>query len=289
VTHEAIRLAAARTGASARRIPLYDRIDGISEEQIVGRIRAAIQPSTRVLGLTWVHSSTGLKLPIRAITDAVAAINAARDEADRVLVCVDGVHGFGNQDVTFEDLGCDFLIAGCHKWLFGPRGTGIVAGTRRGWEAVLPTIPSFIDDRAWNSWLSGEELDGPSTASSMTPGGFKAFEHQWALTEAFAFNEAIGKARIAERTRQLADQLKEALSGMSHVRLLTPRLEALSAGIVAFDIEGFSAAAAVRRLRERRIIASVSPYAVPHVRLTPSIVNTPEEVDAAAREIRALA
>ena len=78
----------------------------------------AITPATRVLALTWVHSSTGLKLPLRAITDAVRRINAGRDEAGRVLVCVDGVHGFGIEDVVLSDLGCDFFMAGCHKWLF---------------------------------------------------------------------------------------------------------------------------------------------------------------------------
>jgi isopenicillin-N epimerase len=45
----------------------------------------------------------------------------------------------------------------------------------------------------------------------------------------------------------------------------------------------------VRHLRERRIIASVAPYAVQHVRLTPCIQNTPAEIETALREIRPLA
>src|SRR5690606_14276378 len=108
-----------------------------------------------------------------------------RGDDARVLICVDGVHGFGNQDVTLRDLGCDFLAAGCHKWLFGLRGTGVVAATDRGWDALVPSIPSFIDERVWNAWLSGgqetERIDG----RTLTPGGFKAFEHQWALAKAF--------------------------------------------------------------------------------------------------------
>jgi len=151
-----------------------------------------------------VHSSTGLKLPPRAITNAVSEINAGRDEAARVLVCVDGVHGFGIEDVVLSDLGCDFFMAGCHKWLFGPRGTGIVAGTQRAWESLLPTIPSFIDSGNWHAWSSGIDPEGPTTASRMTPGGYKAFEHLWALTQAFAFQQWIGKARVAERTHSLA-------------------------------------------------------------------------------------
>ena len=289
VTHEALRLASKRTGAKVRKIPLYEHINGITEDQIVDRIAQAITPATRVLALTWVHSSTGLKLPLRRIADALNRINVDRDESNRVLLCVDGVHGFGIEDVTLADLSCDFLVAGCHKWLFGPRGTGIVAGTKRGWDAVLPTIPSFIDGSTWEAWFSGTEPAGPTTGSRMTPGGYKAFEHQWALTQAFSFHQSIGKARVAARTYELARQLKEGLASMPHVSLHTPHPDSLSAGIVSFDVQGLSPSAAVMRLRERRIIASVAPYAVPHVRLTPCLANTFQEIETVLQEVRSLA
>ena len=288
VTHEALRLASKRTGAKVRKISLYEQISGITEGQIVDRISQSITPATRALALTWVHSSTGLKLPLRRIAEALDRINAGRGEADRVLFCVDGVHGFGIEDVVLADLGCDFLMAGCHKWLFGPRGTGIVAGTKGGWDAVLPTIPSFIDGGTWEAWFTGNEPAGPNTGSRMTPGGYKAFEHQWALTQAFGFHQSIGKPRIAARTHELARQLKEELARMPHVTLHTPHSDRLSAGIVSFDVQGLSPAAVVARLRKRRVIASVAPYAVPHVRLTPCFANTPREVEAVLQEIRGL-
>src|SRR4051812_48906733 len=71
VTHEAIRLASLRTGAKVRKVPLYEQIQGITAEQIVERITQGITPATRIVALTWVHSSTGLKLPLRRIADAL--------------------------------------------------------------------------------------------------------------------------------------------------------------------------------------------------------------------------
>jgi selenocysteine lyase/cysteine desulfurase len=289
VTREALRLVSKRTGVKVRKISLYEQINGITEDQIVDRIAQSITPATRVLALTWVHSSTGLKLPLRRIADALNRINADRDERDSVIFCVDGVHGFGIEDVTLADLGCDFLMAGCHKWLFGPRGTGIVAGTKRGWEAVLPTIPSFIDGGTWDAWFTGTEPAGSTTAGQMTPGGYKAFEHQWALTQAFNFHQNIGRARVAARTHKLARQLKEGLAGMAHIVLHTPHPDSLSAGIVSFDVQGLSPSTAVMRLRERRIIASIAPYAVPHVRLTPCLANTCQEIETVLQEVRGLA
>lgn len=252
------------------------------------RIVGAVTPATRVVALTWVHSSTGLKLPLRRSADALEEINGVREDGARVLLCVDGVHGFGIEDVTLSDLGCDFLVAGCHKWVFGPRGTGVVAGTPRGWAAVLPTIPSFIDSDSWKAWATGTELEGPSTAARMTPGGYKAFEHLWAISDAFEFHQTIGKSRVAERTHELVRHLMDGLNTMKHVTVHTPRSDRLSAGIVSFDIAGLSPGTVVNRLRERYIIGSVAPYAVPHVRLTPSIVNTPEEIETVLREIRAI-
>src|SRR5215218_1021730 len=90
VTHEAIRLAAKRTGARVRKISLYEQIEGVTADQIVNQIVHAVTPATRVVALTWVHSSTGLKLPLRQIADALERINAERDEPARVLLCVNG-------------------------------------------------------------------------------------------------------------------------------------------------------------------------------------------------------
>ncbi|MFZ5670100.1 MAG: aminotransferase class V-fold PLP-dependent enzyme [Pseudomonadota bacterium] len=285
VTHESLRLACARRGASLRKISLIDRSEEATIAQIVGRIVANIRPETKVLALTWVHSSTGLKMPIRAIADALAPINAARAPHDRVLFCVDGVHGFGVENATLPRLGCDFLIAGCHKWLFGPRGTGVIIAAPGAWSRVTPTIPSFLAPNAYGAWLGGYD-PGPTTGARMTPGGFKAFEHVWALTEAFQFHNMVGKQAIEARTQGLAAKLKLGLSNMPHVSLKTPMDSRLSAGIVSFDVAGMSADGVVRKLRGLNIIASAAPYAKRHVRLTPSMRNSVEEIDFALGAIR---
>lgn len=290
VTHESLRLSAERAGASLRRVALHDGAAEATADDLVTRLIDQVRPQTRVLAVTWVHSSTGLKLPIGRIAEALAEIDAERDEDDRILLCVDGVHGFGVEDVTMDDLGCDFLIAGCHKWLFGPRGTGIIAGSERGWRATRPTIPSFIDGAPYQAWLKNAEApSGPTTAARMSPGGFKPFEHQWAMREAFAFQQDIGKSRVADRTHQLARRLKEGLAELGAVTIHTPMDDELSAGIVAFEVDGMSPQQTVRTLRDRQIVASVAPYAVPRVRLTPSICNSTAEIDAVVGEIAALA
>lgn len=275
-TREALRLKAERSGAAYREYTLYEGAQPgqVSEEWLVERVIREVRPQTRVLATTWVHSSTGLKMPIAAITERLAMLNANRADADRVLLAVDGVHGLGVEDVELPALGCDFFMAGTHKWLFGPRGTGIVWGNPATQAAVGPTIPTFIRDGTWGG--------------TMSPGGYKPFEHQWGVAEAFRFHLQLGKARVAERIHELAGQFREGLAAMPHVTLYTPRDERLAAGIVCFDVDGMSPGGVVRALEQRRVIASTTPYTPSHARVTPTIFNAPEEVDFALRAIHEL-
>ena len=286
-TETSLRLRAERTGASVRRISLYRDAAAKSVGEIVDNITKGVTPQTRVLAVTWVHSCTGVKLPIRAIADALKPINAGRDEQDRVLLCVDGVHGLGVDGTELPELGCDFFVAGCHKWMFGPRGTGLVWGKPTAWPAATATIPTF-DDANYEMWMEIRPKAPIPIGAWMTPGGFHSFEHRWALDRAFQFHQSIGKPRVAERIHSLNRQLKEGLSKMPNVKLYTPLEDELSAGIVCFDVQGMQAQQVVDRLRTKKIVASVTPYKTLYARLSPGLLNSPAEVDTALAALREL-
>src|SRR5262245_8606686 len=110
--HESIRYAAARSGCGVRYVALYRRPADSRAQDMVEKLAGAIGPKTRAVGVTWVHSSTGVKVPVAAMAEAVARANRGRASADRCLLIVDGVHGFGNQDVDVAKLGGDFFAAG---------------------------------------------------------------------------------------------------------------------------------------------------------------------------------
>lgn len=287
--HESVRLAAQRCGASWRRVPLYEDSANTSVDEIVTRARAAVRANTRALGVTWVHSSTGVRLPVRAIADALAEVNREREPDKRVLLIVDGVHGFGAVDENVADMGADFFVAGTHKWLFAPRGTGIVWARPENWARMQPTVPTFSSFESYMAWLENRAPQGPTQANQVTPGGFLAYEHQWAMTEAFRFQEQIGRARLAKRIAELNTRIKEGLADMRHVTVATPRDPSLSAGIVSFRVKDVGVQDAVARLHARNVLASTSPYANPHVRLAAGIMNNEAEVDRALEEVARLA
>jgi isopenicillin-N epimerase len=281
-TTGALMSAAERTGATLRQVPFYADPRAVDADRIVDTVARNLRPSTRLVAITWVHSGTGVKLPVQRIAGAVAAFNGTRPPEERALLAVDGVHGLGIENVTVADLGCDFLIAGCHKWIFGPRGTGLVWARPDAWAAVVPTIVTF--DPMWRTMPP----DQMPPAAYHTPGGFHSFEHRWALTEAFEFHLAIEKERVAARIHELNRRCKEELSGLPRVAVHTPLSDDLSAGIICFEVAGLSPAEVVQRLRARSIVASVTPgfYVPAFARVAPGLLTSEEDVD---RTVRAIA
>jgi len=288
VHHEAIRLATERNGASWRKIPLWESWDRITADGIVDHIRREIKPNTRVVGVTWVHSQSGVRLPIRRIADMIAEVN--RDRANRVLLVVDGVHGVGVEDPHITALGADAFSAGLHKWIFAPRGTGFVWAKADVWATMKPLIPTFSSMELFEAWGAGHPPTSTPKAAWFSPGGFQSFEHQWAIPAALAFHNSIGPARITQRIHSLNQAMNEELRKLPNVKIVyTPTDPQLNAGMVCFDMNGLSAQQTVNALLRENIIASTTPYAVPFARLAFGIINNQQEVEKTARALRSLA
>ena len=188
-TEDSLRLLTKRTGAKVKRVTLYDQPWQATVDEMVSRLVAGLTPRTKVVAVTWVHSSTGVRLPDQG--------DRRRRSTAGPLLCVDGVHGFAAVDVDLPDLGCDFLSAGTHKWLFGPRGTGILWG--RDWGPLTELIPSFSGPDE-GARLSPRAATTPSSTAGPS-------------TRRFAFHQKVGRAAAVQRTVEQATQLKEGLAG----------------------------------------------------------------------------
>ncbi|CAN5157418.1 hypothetical protein BH23BAC2_BH23BAC2_11350 [soil metagenome] len=177
-------------------------------------------------------------------------------------------------------------IAGTHKWIFGPRGTGIIWGRPEAWKKVSPVIPGF--GMSYGAWLGELPPNAVPFGDHMSPGGFHSFEHRWALEEAFKFHMAIGKQRVQDRIHSLNTLAKVALAEMSNVRLHTPMSSSLSSGMVCFDVKGHTANQVIDHLLGQGIIASSTPYRKTHARFAPSLINNEEEIKKALEAVKAL-
>lgn len=282
VTTIAAREGAERGGASLRQVPFYADPAKVSVDEVVNNVRRNLRDNTRLVAMTWVHSGTGVKMPVSQVAEVVRAHNRGKSAQERTLLAVDGVHGLGIEDVAIGTLGADFFIAGTHKWLTGPRGTGLVWGRKNAWPFVRSTIPTFDP-----MWRDGP-IDQMPAGAWHTPGGFHSFEHRWAVADAFKFHTGIGKSRVAKRIHELNSLAKTEIAKLPKVRMHTPMSSDLSAGIIAFEVAGLSPDQVVRQLHDQHIIASVTPgfYEPNLARVAPSLLTTEPDV---YRTVRALA
>ena len=264
-TQNVLDFRVARQGTQVRRIRLFEQASQVSSDEVLGNIKRNIRPNTRVLGMTWVQSGSGVKLPIGEIGKLVEALNRDRDEQDRILYVVDGVHGFGVENLDFPAMHCDFFIAGTHKWMFGPRGTGLVCARDSQNTYVTPMVPTFSEDTNF--------------ATTMTPGGYHAFEHRWAADEAFKLHLQLGKAPVQARIHALNTELKDQLLAHPQIELVTPRSPELSAGFTFFRVKGQDSEAVVAHMMKNRVVIDAVDRDVgPVIRTSPGLLNSSDEI-----------
>jgi len=265
-THTILELRTQRDGTKVRKIRLFKDPYRISKDEILTSIDRAIRPETRVLGMCWVHSGSGVKLPLADIGALVDKHNRGRSEADRIIYVVDGVHGFGVEDMSFPAMNCDFFIAGTHKWMFGPRGTGIVVSRTPEVKYVTPIIPTFSEAEHFST--------------TMTPGGYHAFEHRWALTEAFKLHLQLGKADVQARIHELNSYLKKRLLQRPQIELVTPLSPEFSAGFTFFRVTGKNSDKIAAHLMANKVVADAVERDVgPVIRTAPGLLNDEAQID----------
>ena len=265
-TDSILALRTQRDGTQVRKIKLFANAHHVSVDEVLTAIERNIRPNTRVLGMTWVQSGSGVKLPIAEIGQLVKRHNQGREEKDRILYVVDGVHGFGVEDLAFPDMHCDFFIAGTHKWMFGPRGTGLVCAASEQVTTLTPSMPTFSEDTDF--------------ATTFSPGGYHAFEHRWALDEAFKLHLQLGKAEVQQRIHSLNSYIKERLQARPNIELVTPANPQLSAGFSFFRVKGQDSDKVAAYLMRNRVVSdAVNRDVGPVVRTAPGLLNTEDEVD----------
>ena len=163
-------------------------------------------------------------------------------------------------------LRCDAFASGCHKWLYGPRGTGVLWAGERVRELARPTIPSFDDGVSYGAWLAGSAPSGTPTAPDSRPVGSTR-----SSTAGRSPRPSLPRVDRARASRGEDPNTRLAPPGRAWrtsaaCALRTPSARALSAGLVCFDVEGRQADEVVARLaaaRHRRERHALRPPARP--------------------------
>src|SRR5205814_6199974 len=86
--------------------------------EITTAFERALNNRTRLILIAHQINLTGQITPVKAVCDMA--------RAKGIETIVDGAHSFGQFDFKQKDLGCDYFGTSLHKWLYAPKGTGLL-------------------------------------------------------------------------------------------------------------------------------------------------------------------
>ena len=240
-------------------LPLTDH----DPASIVRRFTAAITPNTRVISLSHVLSSNGLRMPV----EDIAALARGRG----ILSVVDGAQAVGHINLNVKALGCDAYASSGHKWLMGPKGTGFLYIRREVQADIAP-----LQREAGNRFVS------QSTGMGSVPlvvGLGAAIE---------AMNER-GMASVEQRILALRSHVYRGMTQISKLRVVSPPDGPGATGLVACQLpDGVDSRRFMLMLRDKHsvVVKRVEPRFVNGIRLSAHIFNTEAEIDRALKVIR---
>lgn len=182
-----------------------------------------LTPRTRVVSFSHVSNISGMRLPAAEICAAVKKYSKA------IFVHVDGAQSWGSVAVDLGRIGCDGYSASGHKWLCGPRGTGILY-VRKEW--ITRIIPNIL---GYNFTFDYPEEALPKDATRFESLGQRDDAAYGALGYAVEMQAGIGIKRIEGCIRELTLYGLKAFE-KAGIRTITPKNPRYGHGVIAADM-----------------------------------------------------
>ena len=256
---------AARRGFTVTNLTLPPNPSG--SDELFAHFEGAITSRTRVLAISDVSNSTGVRLPVGRLC------RLGRERG--IHVHLDGAQTMGAMRLSMHELGTGSYTASTQKWLMGPREGGVLFVRKDLIPGVQPAVVSLgFSDPADPGHATARKLDMLGQRNEGVMAGFAA---------ALDFVERIGIDRIQARVEALAARLMAGLREIPGYRLVTPSAPGCSHGVVVGRFEGIDHEKLHDRLYHGHGIASAPTGGL---RLCAHIYNPIADVD---RVIRAVA
>jgi selenocysteine lyase/cysteine desulfurase len=165
-------------------------------ESILKRIKDNLRKKTKLISISHVFSSTGLRMPIAEISSLA--------RANGTLCIVDGAQAAGAIEVNLKELGCHAYATSGHKWLMGPKGTGLLYLSRDAQDMIRP----MQFEESYNTYNDGNGVVNLACILG--------------LGKAIEYLESIGVPNIEKHNLSLRNQLYSKLKDLRDVTLLSP-------------------------------------------------------------------
>jgi selenocysteine lyase/cysteine desulfurase len=219
----------------------------------------AVTPKTKLILVSHQINLTGQINPVKSVCEM------ARKRGIETIV--DGAHSFAQFDFKQADLGCDYFGTSLHKWIYAPKGTGMLYVRKEKIPKVWALMASENANK--NDIRKYEEIGTHSAAMRL------------AIGEAILFHNAIGGKRKEERLRYLSRYWMNNLKSIPKVGFNTSFDPKQSCAIANFKIDGVDPVQLGSYLMAKHKIFTTP---IVHdeftgIRITPNVYTTLWELD----------
>ncbi len=226
---------------------------------IANAFERAVTPKTKLILVSHQINLTGQIIPVRKVCEM------ARSRGIETIV--DGAHAFAQFDFKRDDLQCDYYGTSLHKWIYAPKGTGMLYVKKDKIPKVWALMAS--EDKNRNDIRKFEEIGTHSAAMRL------------AIGEAILFHNAIGGKRKEERLRYLSRYWMNKLKDVPKVGFNTSFDLKQSCAIANFKIDGIDPVAIGGYLMSKHKIFTtpILHEEFTGIRITPNVYTTLWELD----------
>jgi selenocysteine lyase/cysteine desulfurase len=227
--------------------------------EITDAFEKGITDRTKLILVSHMINITGQITPVKAVCDLARARG--------IETVIDGAHSFAQFDFKQKDLGCDYFGTSLHKWLYAPKGTGLLYIRRDKIEKIWPLMAA--EAKQATDIRKFEEIGTHSAAPKL------------AIGEAIIFHNGIGGKRKEARLRYLSRYWMNKLKDVPKIRFNTSFDPNQSCAIANVQVEGTDPKAVTKYLFDKHKIFTVPIVHAEFqgVRITPNLYTTLPELD----------
>jgi selenocysteine lyase/cysteine desulfurase len=227
--------------------------------EITAAFERAITPRTRLIQMAHMVNITGQITPVKAVCEMARARG--------IETIIDGAHSFAQFEFKQKDLNCDYFGTSLHKWLYAPKGTGLLYVKR---EKISKVWPLFAADEKQKSDIRKFEEVGTHSAAP-----------RLAIGEAMLFHQGIGAKRKEARLRYLSRYWMDKLKDIPKVRFNTSFDPKQMCAIGNVQIEGLDQGKIGSYLfsKHRIFTTPIVHEEFTGLRITPNLYTTLPELD----------
>jgi isopenicillin-N epimerase len=227
--------------------------------EITGAFERAITPRTRLIQMAHMVNITGQITPVKAVCEMARARG--------IETIIDGAHSFAHFEFKQKDLDCDYFGTSLHKWLYAPKGTGMLYVKR---DKIAKVWPLFAADEKEKSDIRKFEEVGTHSAAP-----------RLAIGEALLFHQGIGAKRKEARLRYLSRYWMDKLKDIPKVRFNTSFDPNQMCAIANVQIEGLDQGKIGSYLfsKHRIFTTPIVHEEFTGLRITPNLYTTLPELD----------